>query len=110
LAGIQFGVDANGSPFKNTREGRAHIDNADLQKAATHLHKLKGGGKFFVTPQGNIITRIKRDLIYLGTTALDELNDDVEQSVSQKKSQKRKKIKTFDELFSTPSKRKIGDV
>ncbi|HIA76136.1 MAG TPA: DEAD/DEAH box helicase [Dehalococcoidia bacterium] len=99
LAGIQFGVDANGSPFKNTREGRAHIDNADLKKAAMHLHKLKGGGKFFVTPQGNIITRIKRDLIYLGTTTLEELNEDVERSVSQKKSQKRKKAKTFDDLF-----------
>ncbi|MDC0526376.1 DEAD/DEAH box helicase family protein [Euryarchaeota archaeon] len=98
LAGNQFGVDARSVPFKNTRNGRVPIRNKSIENAAKHLHKIKGGGKIYLTPQGNFITKVKRDLIFLGSTILEEFSKELEDSLNQKK--KPRKSKSLEDLFS----------
>ena len=98
LAGNQFGVDARAVPFKNTRAGRVPIHNKDIDEAAKHLHKIKGGGKIYLTPQGNFITKVKRDLIFLGSTDIESFRKDLDDSLNKKK--KKRKSKSLEDLFS----------
>ena len=65
-AGREYHVDASARPFKNTRDGRRRITNVDVATAAALVFQLKRGGKFVVTPENHMITRVGRDLVFLG--------------------------------------------
>lgn len=67
-AGVEYHVDAQGRPFKRVREGRRILENPEIRLAALEILRLKGGGKFVVTPQGHIVTKVRgQGLLYLGT-------------------------------------------
>ena len=65
-AGVEYHVDASGRPFRNTRRGRQFMTNADIRSAADLVFRLKRGGKFVVSPDNHLITRVNGDLIFLG--------------------------------------------
>lgn len=68
-AGIEMHVDANGKPYRRTRDGRVFIQNPEVQEAAGLVFTLKRGGKFVLTPQNHMVTKLKDgSLIFLGTT------------------------------------------
>lgn len=69
-AGYEYHVDARGRPYRRTRSGKAFIRSPEVLEAASHLLRLKGGGKFVVSPQGHILTKVKgKGLVYLGTVS-----------------------------------------
>lgn len=94
-AGREYHVDASGRPFKNTRNGRRRITNAEVAAAATMVFHLKRGGKFVITPKNHMITRVDRDLVYLGV--LDG-EPELEAPTSSRVTQIGKPL-TFEELF-----------
>ena len=61
---------------------------------------LKGGGKLFVTPQGNLITRIQSKVVFLGTLNQDLLAAEFEKELEKTKDQGKLKKINFDDLFS----------
>lgn len=65
-AGREFHVDAAGRPFKKGRHGRRRITTPEVVAAALLVLKLKRGGKFVITPENHIITRVGRKLMFLG--------------------------------------------
>ena len=65
-AGREFHVDALGRPFKKTRNGRRRITNFEVTTAAAVVLQLKRGGKFVITPENHMITRVGRELVFLG--------------------------------------------
>lgn len=68
-AGLELHVDAKGRAFRNTRFGRQFIENSEIREAAAIIRRLKGGGKFVVTPQGHIVTKVQgTGLLFLGVT------------------------------------------
>jgi superfamily II DNA or RNA helicase len=68
-AGVELHVDSKGRPFRRTRVGRQFISNQEVKAAAANVKILKGGGKFVVTPQGHVVTRVRgTGLVFLGET------------------------------------------
>lgn len=65
-AGREYHVDASGRPFKKTRNGRQRITNVEVAAAAALVLQLKRGGKFVVTPESHMVTRVGNDLVFLG--------------------------------------------
>ena len=65
-AGREYHVDASGRPFKKSRRGRRRITTPEVMAAAVLVLKLKRGGKFLITPEKHIITRVGKKLVYLG--------------------------------------------
>ncbi len=65
-AGREYHVDASGRPFKKTRNGRQRITNVEVATAAALVLQLKRGGKFVITPENHMITRVGRELVFLG--------------------------------------------
>ena len=65
-AGVEYHVDASGRPFRNTRRGRQFMTNAEVRSAAELIFRLKRGGKFVVSPENHMITRVNGDLVFLG--------------------------------------------
>ena len=105
-AGDLYHVAADGRPYKRSRYGRIFINNIELKKAGQLIRGIKGGGKFLVTPQGNIATRFKgQGTIFLGTINKDLIKQEIKQkydSLETKKSKKKGiKIPTFEELFGS---------
>ncbi len=65
-AGKEYHVDASGRPFKKTRNGRQRIANVEVTTAAAQVFQLKRGGKFVITPENHMITRVGKELVFLG--------------------------------------------
>ena len=65
-AGKEYHVDASGRPFRKTRNGRQRITNVEVATAATQVFQLKRGGKFVITPENHMITRVGKELVFLG--------------------------------------------
>ena len=66
-AGQELHVDANGKPFRKTRDGRRYIINPEIREAAAYILRMKRGGKFVRTPQGHLVTKIKgTGIVFLG--------------------------------------------
>ena len=65
-AGSEYHVDAAGRPFKKTRNGRQRITNSEVTTAAGLVLQLKRGGKFLITPENHMITRVGKELVFLG--------------------------------------------
>ena len=65
-AGEEYHVDAGGRPFRNTRRGRQFMTNAEVRSAAELIFRLKRGGKFVVSPDNHMVTRVNGDLVFLG--------------------------------------------
>jgi superfamily II DNA or RNA helicase len=75
-AGYEYHVDARGRPYRRTKGGKVLIRSPEVLEAAVRLLKLKGGGKFVVSPQGHIVTKVKgRGLIYLGIVSSLQFED-----------------------------------
>lgn len=65
-AGKEYHVDAAGRPFKTTRHGRRRITSTQATEVAALVLQLKRGGKFLVTPENHMITRVGKELVFLG--------------------------------------------
>ena len=106
-AGDMYHVSADGKPYKRSRYGRIFIKNQDIIKASQLIKEKKGGGKLLITPQGNMITRIKgQGTLFLGTTTKDDIRQEVHvqiEKIEKSKGKKRrfKKPPTFEELFGS---------
>jgi len=100
LVGTQYGVGADGRPFKRSKFGRIYLTNDTLQKAAQHLMGLKGGGKLFHTQKGDLITRTKDRTIFLGTVDPDILSAEFEQELVRTKEKRSRKKISFEDLFT----------
>ena len=74
------------------------LRNEDIESSAKYLHKIKGGGKIYLTPQGNFITKVKRDLIFLGSTNVDKFKKDLEDCLNQNKN--KRKSRSLEDLFN----------
>ena len=59
-------MDASGRPFKKTRGGRQRLANVEVTTAAALVFQLKRGGKFVITPENHMITRVGKELVFLG--------------------------------------------
>ncbi len=107
FAGDLYHVSADGNPYKRTSFGRIIINNKDMIKAAQMIKTMKGGGKIIITPQGNIVTRIKeKGTIFLGTTDYELIREETSVKIEEFKKSKNKKRKfkkppTFQELFGS---------
>lgn len=94
--GYEYHVDAAGRPFKRTRQGRSYISNPEVLAAAALLRRLKGGGKFLITPQGHLISRIAgKGVIYLGSVGQIQFSPPSRRRARTKLS----RPPTFEELF-----------
>lgn len=105
-AGDLYHVTSDGQPYKRSRYGRIPIKTKEMIEAGQLIRKIKGGGKLLVTPQGNMVTRIKgQGIIFLGTVDLDMVRNEVKKQLdSFDKSRKKRRYKkppTFEELFET---------
>jgi hypothetical protein len=96
-AGREYHVDSKGRPFKKTRAGRVFIANDEVKQAGKAVFELKRGGKFLITPDNHIITRIKEvGLVFLGV-----LSGEIEfEETDRGGSTLGDAPPTFDELFS----------
>ena len=65
-AGVEFHVDALRRPFRNTRRGRQFMTNAEARSATELVFRLKRGGKFVVSSDNYMVTRVNGDLVFLG--------------------------------------------
>lgn len=107
FAGDMYHVSADGKPYKRTRYGRVFIINQDMIKAAQIIKEIKGGGKLIISPQGNIITRIKgKGTLFLGTSDNESIREEVHMKIdkfenSKNKKRQFKKPPTFQELFES---------
>lgn len=98
-AGREFHVDAEGRPFRKSRSGRRFIQNPEVKDAAKRILHWKRGGKFVVTPEGHMITKLEdRGLVFLGVVdgAVEVDIDDSEGSGPLGG-----EPATFDDLFGT---------
>lgn len=75
-AGEEYHVDASGSPFKKSPQGRRPLLNPEIVSAADVLMGIKRGGKFVISPDNHIISRVDGELIFLGVTSGDLLIED----------------------------------
>lgn len=57
-AGVEYHVEASGRPFRNTRRGRQFMMNAEVRGAAELVFRLKCGGKFVLSPDNHMATRV----------------------------------------------------
>lgn len=102
-AGDMYHVSAYGEPFQRTKFGRIMIENPDVVKIGQEIRKLKGGGKFLVTPQGNAITSIKgQGLLFLGSVDSEAIKEELKEKRVELEKEKKKKGKkiTWDDLFA----------
>lgn len=67
-AGTEYHVDAKGRPFRKSRHGRQFIANPEVKQAAERIWEWKRGGKFVITPERHLITKLDdNDLVFVGT-------------------------------------------
>lgn len=99
-AGWEYHVDAEGNPFKKSRDGRRFITNDEVQVAARRIFGWKRGGKFVVTPDNHIVTKVKgRGLLFVGTMDGEiELEDPSQSGATSSLSGD---PPTFEELFGS---------
>lgn len=97
-AGWEYHVDARGRPFKKTRAGRRFIANQEVKQAAQRIFGFKRGGKFVITPDNHIVTKVKGvGLVFAGV-----LEEELEfERLSRRQLQPRLESEppTFEELF-----------
>ncbi|MCK4365103.1 MAG: hypothetical protein KAW45_03550, partial [Thermoplasmatales archaeon] len=101
--GDMYHVSATGEPFQRTKFGRILIENPGMVIIGQEIRKLKGGGKFLVTPQGNAITLIKgRGILFLGSVDSEIIKEETKQKRNELEKEKKKKGKkiTWDDLFA----------
>lgn len=80
-AGDEYHVDASGQPFKKSSKGRRPVRNSEVLAAASVLVRLKRGGKFVISPDHHIISRVGGQLVFLGVASGDLLIDDPPETV-----------------------------
>lgn len=69
LSGWAFSVDYKGSIFFHLPNGRKYVDipDAELNLAQRWVAEKKGGGVMYLTPKGELLTKLGFETIYLGT-------------------------------------------
>lgn len=69
LSGWPFSVDHNGNVFFHTPNGRKYVSvpDAELNAAQRWVAEKKGGGSVYLTPTGQLLTKLGFDTIYLGS-------------------------------------------
>lgn len=70
-AGLKFGCDYRGKPFKKVRQGRKYLNSEEWQIIAKKVMKVKpSGGAFIVNQCGHILIKGKKEdklcILYLG--------------------------------------------
>ncbi|MFG1690562.1 DEAD/DEAH box helicase [Gemmatimonadota bacterium] len=95
-AGVEYHVDANGRPFKKTRNGRRLIANDEVKLGAHMILQLKRGGKFVLTSDNHMVTRIDGTLVFVGVLS-EEL--ELEAPSNPLKPTASNRPPTFEELF-----------
>ena len=109
-AGRMLHADSSGKPFVRSRWGREQLSNPELIQAGQEIRRLKEGGRFLITSQGNIVTKIHDgSVVFLGTIDPNTLElpgglgrDKHEDRKKKRKSQevrRSEKPPTFEELF-----------
>lgn len=102
--GDEYHVSSDGRPFARRRNGRVFIENERLRDIGILIKKLKGGGKFIISPQGNVVTTSKEGkLLFLGVVEPSSIKKEIQTKLQH--DDKRGKKKTgqkpslFDQLF-----------
>ena len=94
-AGREYHVDASGRPFKKSRNGRRRITTPQVTAAAALVLRLKRGGKFVITPENHMVTRVGKQLVFLGVlVGVPEL-----ESTTSSRGTRGDRPPTFEELF-----------
>lgn len=106
--GEEYHVSSDGRPFARKRNGRFFIENNELKNVGAIIKRLKGGGKFVITPQGNVVTMLKgRQLLFLGVVDLAKMKAFTQKGTLRKERRhlvkSKEKPSLFDQLFENES-------
>lgn len=64
--GFEFSVDATGTPFRTSGDGRKEILNEEIQDVAPFVRRLKGGGSVTITEANHMVTMTGDGPVFLG--------------------------------------------
>lgn len=102
--GDEYHVSSDGKPFARKSEGRIYLETDLMKSFGAQIKRLKGGGKFVITPQGSVVTTTKNgELIFLGKADPAEVRAEIQKKLHLKdvleRSKSRPKQSLFDQLF-----------
>ncbi len=63
--GFEFSVDADGKPFKETRDGRQYIEADDYHDVAAYVRRQKGGGTVVVNEANHAVTYLGDEWLFV---------------------------------------------
>lgn len=64
--GFQFSVNADGEPYRDTRNGRRLIEDDPYHEVAAFVHDEKGGGTVTVNEANHALTYTDGELVFVG--------------------------------------------